>query len=449
MTLRTYHIETWGCQMNVLDSQRLAGLLESQGLIAVADAGHADVVLLNTCSVRDKAVQKVVSRLGALRRSRQLDGYPRLIGLCGCIAEQEGEALFARSPVVDFVLGTGRLAQLPIVMEAATRGLRTSATGFSQSRDYDADLIARGSSARQYVTAIHGCNQRCTFCVVPATRGEESSRPLAEITQEVEVLVERGAKEVTLLGQTVNAYRCPVTGLDFGDLVSRVGAIAGLWRLQFVTSHPKYFTRKMIDQLARVERLGAYLHIPFQSGSNRMLKRMNRGYTTDTYLELLGEIRRTIPGVSLSTDVMVGFPGESDQDFEETLQVMRAGAFGQLYGFVYSPRPGTPALKLEDDVPRSVAGARLDRLFAEQGTIQLRLSSGLVGREVEVLVDGPAKRGTVLWQGRGADNRVVNFQKWNSIRPGELARLRITGATAHALVGERVDITDGTPAGPA
>ncbi len=437
--MKTFWIETWGCQMNVLDSEHLAGMLQASGLKPVDSCTQADVVLLNTCAVREKAVQKVLSRLGELRTLKQSQGKPEIVGLCGCVAEQEGAALLAKAKALDFVLGPGRLGQLPSALAAVAEGRRVSLTGFSETRDLDNHLIARSNSARQYVTAIHGCNQHCTFCIVPYTRGKEISRPLREILSEVRSLVDRGTLEVTLLGQTINAYRCPQTGADLADLLTAVCQVEGLWRVQFITSHPRFFTPKLIETLASLPRLGTYLHLPFQAGSNRVLKAMKRRYTREAYLDLVERIRQAQPQVNLSTDVIVGFPGETEEDFRQTLELVEEVRFSQLYGFIFSPRPKTPAARYAGRVPREVAGERLERLFALQEGVSLSLNQALIGRSVEVVVDGPAKRGKGLWHGRGEDHRVVNFPAWPGIRAGELVAIRITGATAHALLGERVE----------
>ncbi len=437
MNLATYYVETWGCQMNVLDSQQLAGILESRGLQPVGEAETADVVLLNTCSVREKAVQKVLSRLGELHKLRLATGNPKVVGLCGCVAEQEGARLLARSRVLSFVLGPGKFKQLPGLLEEVEAGGRPVAQGFVGSdRDYDASLIVRRGGARQLVTAIHGCNQHCSFCVVPYTRGREVSRPLAAIVAEVRQLVDTGAREITLLGQTINAYRCPASGADLADLLTAVGEVEGLWRVQFITSHPAFFTPRLIAALGQVPRLGSYLHLPFQAGSDAVLRRMHRRYTNQDYRELIAAIRAAAPHLTLSTDVIVGFPGENEEDFEATLRLVEEIRFGQLFGFIYSPRPRTPASRYPGAVPRQVAGKRLERLFQVQEEIQLSLNQSFIGRTVEVLLDGPARRGA-LWQGRGADNRVVNLPPWEGIAAGQLARVTVLAATAHALFGER------------
>lgn len=437
MELKTYMVETWGCQMNVLDSQYLEGILRSRGLLPVQSASQADVAVLNTCSVREKAVHKVLSRLGELRVTRLESGRPRVVGLCGCVAEQEGARLLARSSMLTFVLGPGRIGQLGAALDAAGEGERVSVTGFETSRDVDTHLIARGSSVRQYVTVVHGCNQHCTFCIVPYTRGHELSRPLSDIVAEVEGLATTGVREITLLGQTVNAYRCPVTGAGFADLLAAVDGVAGSFRVQFLTSHPKYFTDKMIEALSRLSKVGRYLHVPFQAGSDGVLKRMHRSYTRGEYLALVDRLRRSVPDLTLSTDVIVGFPGESDADFEQTLSLIDDVRFGQLYGFIYSPRPRTPAARYGERVPANVARERLERVFALQGAVQLELNQAMIGRTTEVLVDGPAKRGAGVWQGRGDDNRVVTFAAWDGIHEGLLTRIDISGATAHGLLGAR------------
>lgn len=438
MELRTFCIETWGCQMNVLDSQHLEGELRAMGLAPAATAGEADVVLLNTCSVREKAVQKVLTRLGELGRLQREAGRPRLTGLCGCVAEQEGARLLATDRSLAFVLGPGRVGDLRAAIAAACSGDRSAFTGFRPTRELDYHVLDRAGRRRHFVTVVHGCSQHCSFCVVPYTRGHEISRPLGEIVAEVRHIAETAPdSEITLLGQTVNAYRCPETGADLADLLSALAQIPRIWRLQFLTSHPKFFSDKLIHTVAQLPNRGRYLHLPVQSGSTRMLRAMRRGYDRESYLELVHRLRAALGSITLSTDVIVGFPGETDEDFEATLRLVEEVRFGQLYGFVYSPRPRTPAARYPDRVPREVSRERIGRLFALQDEIQLATNQGLIGSSVEVLVDGPARRGVGLWQGRGDDNRVVNFPAWKGIAPGTLARVVIGAATAHALIGRR------------
>jgi tRNA-2-methylthio-N6-dimethylallyladenosine synthase len=444
MEIRTYRVETWGCQMNVLDSQRLEGVLRGRGLVAADTADSADLVLLNTCAVREKAVQKIVSRLGELRALQQRTGLPRHVGLCGCVAEQEGTDFLDRLSVVSFVLGPGQIAGLGGALDVIASGERPALLGTAPGGSYQAAAIARTDSRRQFVTVMHGCDQHCTYCVVPLARGREVGRPLADIVAEVRDLAAAGVLEVTLLGQTINAYRCPSTGADLADLLEAVTGVDGLWRVQVVTSHPRFFDEKLIRALGTLPRLATMLHMPCQAGADRTLKRMGRRYTRQQYLDLVGEIRAAAPQLTLSTDVIVGFPGETEEEFLETVDLVSRVRFGQLYGFVFSPRQGTGAARLEGRVPRAEAGERLNRLFAVQGAIQLDLNRALVGQTVEILVDGPAKRGAALWHGRGADNRVVNFPAWDSIRAGVLASVTVTGATAHALMGDRTE----NPVGP-
>lgn len=434
--MRTYFVETWGCQMNVLDSQFMEGLLLRQGLTAAPAAEEADVVVLNTCSVREKAVQKVLSRLGELHRIQRESGRPEIVGLCGCIAEQEGENLLKRSRVLSFVLGPGRIAEIPVAIESAMSGKRAVFTGFVENRDYDAQIVARGGACRHYVTAIHGCEQHCTYCVVPYTRGREVSRPMHAIVAEITGLARMGAVEITLLGQTINAYRCPETKADLADLLAAVTKIEGPSWIQFITSHPRFFTEKLVNAIGRLPRLGTYLHLPLQAGSNRILAAMNRRYTRERYLDLVRQIREQRPETVFSTDVIVGFPGESDEDFELTLDMVREVRFGQLFGFIYSPRPRTPAALLERRVERSVAGARLDRLFKLQAEIQLVLQSFLIGSTRQILLDGPSRRGNGQWQGRGGDNRVVNLPGHPGFAAGQLVTVNVTGATPYALLGK-------------
>ena len=390
--LQSYFVETWGCQMNELDSRYLEGILQARGLCPAADAGAAEVVLLNTCAVREKAVHKVLSRLGELERSRHATGKPALVGLCGCVAEQDGARLLARSRVLGFVLGPGRIGQLGAALDAAAAGERVSALGFTGGRDWDSATIARGGRARQLVTVVHGCNQHCTFCVVPYTRGHEENRELVDIINEINNLTKSHAHEITLLGQTVNAYRCPSTGADFADLLEAVCAIEGPWRVQFLTSHPKDLSPDLVSVMAAEPRLCRHVHLPVQSGSDRVLSAMNRGYSASGYLRLVDAIRGALTGVAITTDILTGFPGETEEDVRRTLELMERAEFDEAFTYRYNPRAGTAAALLGDPVPEPVKLERLGRIIAAQRGISRRRAIGRLGAVTEVLVEGVSKR---------------------------------------------------------
>src|SRR5215212_60843 len=337
--MKTFFIETWGCQMNDLDSQRLSGNLKLRGYRRVDDEKAADVILLNTCSIREKSEHKVFSRLGELRELKH-DGVK--IGVCGCVAQQEGERILERAPWVDFVMGPGNVGHIDEILE----GNRTVAIDFPADRRYDLDAIDRGSATKAWVTIIEGCNKNCTFCIVPTTRGREVSRPFDDVLAEVRTAVDTGRVEIELLGQTVNAYRCSATGRDFGALLSAIAEEPGVARLRFMTSHPAEVSDSMIAAMRDHENISRFLHLPVQSGSSRILRRMKRLYTREKYLETIARIRKAIPEVHFSTDLIVGFPGETEDDFQETLSLIEEVNYGSLFAFKYSPRPGTPSLKL-------------------------------------------------------------------------------------------------------
>jgi len=434
--MRTFLIETWGCQMNLHDSEFLEGQMRALGLEPADGPSSADLVLLNTCSVRDKPVQKIISRIGELAKGPR----PPVIGVCGCVAQQEGEKLLARSPAVGFVLGPGQNARLGEALRLVSQGTRPVLTGFDAEQDVNFNTIFRTSSTRGMITVVEGCNEFCTFCVVPYTRGREVSRPIDDVLAEASHLAARGLKEVELLGQTINAYRCPTTGADFAELLDRVATVDGLERVRFITSHPRHFTQRLIAVLARHPRISRYLHLPFQSGSDTILGRMHRRYTRGEYLELVARLRTAVPDLNLSTDVIVGFPGESEEDFEASLDLLERVRFGQVFAFGYSPRPRTPAARYEGRVPPAVVSERLQRLFTVADRISLELNQERVGAVIPVLIDGTSRRGSDQWQGRGEDNRVVNFARVGGERIGDIVPVRIDRAGPHSLVGEIVDV---------
>lgn len=432
--------------MNLHDTERLHGTLSESGLVPASAPESADLVLLNTCSVREKPVQKILSRIGELA---VLDNRP-IIGVCGCVAQQEGESLLERSRSVGFVLGPGQVGRVTEAVRAVSQGERAVYTGFDPETDYNFSTIFRKRPGRGMVTVIEGCNEYCTFCIVPYTRGREVSRRIEDILTEVRGLQAAGVREVELLGQTVNAYQDPHSGASFADLLREVATLDPETRIRFITSHPRHFSAELIEVMAAFPNVSRYLHLPFQAGSDRILKRMNRKYTRDEYLSLVARIREAVPDITLSTDVIVGFPGERDEDFAHTIELLQRVRFGQVFAFAYSPRPRTPSRKYDDQVAEPVKKARLQELFALTDRISLELNQSLVGRTVEVLVDGPSRKREDEWQGRGDDNRVINFPMTGSERIGDIVRVVVTDAGPHSLRGRRADPIAGLPVvGPA
>ena len=392
------------------------------------------MVLLNTCSVRDKAEQKVydyLGRLAVLKRER-----PDLVlGVCGCVAQQEGQSLLDRLPHVDFVLGTGRIETLPsVVRRVVEEGSRPCETGFDLDEvAYTPGAIARVVPHRASITVIEGCNKNCTFCVVPATRGRERNRRLADVVEESRRLLAEGVVEIELLGQTVNAYRDPESGGDLADLLDAVAPLPGLRRLRFVTSHPRNFNSKLIRAMAANATVCPALHLPVQSGSDPVLRRMKRQYTRAEYLALVAVLRGAIPELALSTDIIVGFPGETDADFEATLSLLDEVRYAYVFSFAYSPRPRTAAARWPHDVTPAVASKRLALLEERQREIQRALHRGLEGRELEVLIEGPDKRGKGS-SGRSPCNRVVNLDA-PGLPPGSFVTARIDRGFPYSLLG--------------
>jgi len=428
-----YLIETWGCQMNQHDSERMAGLLSAQGMTPARRAADADVILLNTCAVREEASEKVFSRLGWLGRLK--NARPDLvIGVCGCVAQMEQAAIFKRAPHVDIVMGPRQLASLPALVGQARERRHQLAVLDPRDRLLPEEAPAlRSSRAKAYITVMEGCNKGCTFCIVPATRGRESCRPSDMILAEASAAVEAGYLEIELLGQNVNAWRSD--GWDFTRLLSAVSRIPGLKRLRFTTSHPLHFKNTIPDLMAARPVLCPHVHLPFQSGSDAVLARMSRGYTASQFLSRLAYARSRVPGLSFSTDVIVGFPDETEGDFLSTLAIVEQARFHQLFAFTYSARRGTPAAALDDGVPADVKSERLQRLIGAQLAIQAEIYQRYVGRVEEILVEGPSIRDPRWLAGRTATNKVVNFPGSAGLT-GSMAAVRITGAGSTSLRGE-------------
>ncbi len=438
------YIKTFGCQMNEYDSARLAELLaHSHGLELTADAASADVLLLNTCSVREKAQEKVFSQLGRWQEWKQ--ARPELvIGVGGCVASQEGAALLARAPYVDLVFGPQTLHRLPEMLTRA-RDTRAPAVdvSFPEIEKFDRLPAPRGDGVRAYVSIMEGCSKYCSFCVVPYTRGEEFSRPLHDVVREMRQLAAQGVREVTLLGQNVNAYRGAMPdgdGADLALLLHYVAAVDGIGRIRFTTSHPLDVSDSLVRAYAELPQLVSQLHLPVQSGSDRILARMKRGYTLLEYKSIVRRLRAARPTLSLSSDFIVGFPGETDADFQATLDLIDALAFDHSFSFIYSARPGTPAAAMPDDVPDTVKEARLHELQERLLTHERRVSRGMVGGVQRVLVGRHARKDPRQLAGRTENNRVVNFDGATELI-GRFVDVRITEAMPNSLRGELVDAT--------
>ena len=429
---KTFYIETWGCQMNELDTQRLSGGLKLRGFRRVDSEDQADMILLNTCSIRDKSEQKVYSHLGRLRELKKERDIT--IGVCGCVAQQEGQQILDRAPWVDFVMGPGNVGYLDEVLDNGKR----LALEFHEDRHYDYANIDRTSATKAWITIIEGCNKNCTFCIVPTTRGREVSRPFADVLDEARTAVASGRVEIELLGQTVNAYRCPVTGKDFGALLRAIALLENVVRLRFMTSHPAEVSDSMIEAMRDHANISRFLHLPVQSGSSRILRRMKRLYTREKYLETIARIRAVVPDIHFSTDIIVGFPGETEEDFQETLSLIEEVRYGSLFAFKYSPRPGTPALKLGDAVEDAIASERLQRLFDLHERHKRERLESYRGRVMPVLVEGPSKHDPVMLAGRTDDYWVVNFTGDPATPVGSILDVRIESAKHHTLRGEAV-----------
>ena len=437
---KSVFVETWGCQMNELDGRRFIGLLQRDGYREAPDPETADVILLNTCSIRDRAEQKVYDRLGRLAQLKRLRD-DLVLGVCGCVAQQEGELLLKRLPHVDFVLGTGRIEALPSVVRRVTEeGDRPCEIGFDPDEvAYTPAAIARNLRHRASITVIEGCNKNCTFCVVPTTRGRERNRRMADVVTECRSLLEAGVIEIELLGQTVNAFRDPGTGEDFADLLRALSRLEGdgLRRLRFVTSHPKNFTDRLIGVMADSRVVCPALHLPVQSGSTRVLAKMKRQYSREDYLDLVARIREQVPGIAMATDIIVGFPTETEEDFRQSLYLVEEVGYASAFCFAYSPRPRTAAARWESDVTPAVASERLTRLIELQDKIQHKLNKELEGSTLDVLVDGPDRKGKRS-SGRSPCNRVVNIDSDDPIPPGTFVQVLVEKGSPHSLLATPV-----------
>jgi tRNA-2-methylthio-N6-dimethylallyladenosine synthase len=432
VTMRRIYVETYGCQMNVADTELMLGVLGREGYVRTDDPALADVMLVNTCAVRDHAEQRVLSRLGELKGSKRPGG---VLGVVGCMAQRLGPRLLEQVPEVDLVIGPDGYRGLAELIARARSGAggeggagggeRAADVEFRPWEHYEDVPVERDRRVSAFVTVQRGCNYRCTFCVVPMTRGPERSRMLTDVAREVQTLASRGTTEVTLLGQTVNSYHDGEH--DFADLLRAVGTVPGIRRLRFTSPYPTDFSDRLLAAMRDTPAVCEHVHLPVQSGSSRVLKRMLRRYTRERYLEVVAALRKGVPAIALTTDVIVGFPGETEEDFQETVSLVEAVGFDDAYTFKYSPREGTPATRLKDRVPDEVAGGRLQRLIAVVRSMAKQKNIALVGTTFEVLVEGKAKRGGLL-QGRTRTNKIALFagpDEW----VGTYRRVRLTGTT--------------------
>jgi len=432
------YVETFGCQMNVNDSEKIATLLKDVGYLSTDDPDRADLVILNTCSVRAKAEQKVYGHLGRFKGARsRKKGF--LLGVGGCVAQQEGERLLQKVPWLDLVFGTHNLHLLPEMVRAAEQGERRAEVGFIDNEtrlDLFPETGGEGGVTR-FVTVMQGCDNFCSYCIVPYVRGREISRRSSDIIDEVRKAVAEGVKEVTLLGQNVNSYGLKTDGeLSFAGLIRRIAGVEGLERIRFTTSHPKDISPELIACFAEVPKLCGHIHLPAQSGSDAVLARMNRGYTRAGYLEKVAALKAARPGIQFTGDMIVGFPGETEEDFQATISLMEEVRYADLFSFIYSPRPETAAAGFPDSVSRKDKQSRLDRLQSLQQQMKRERNISFVGSRQLVLVEGVSKRGDQLY-GRIDGNRIVNFAAGPALI-GTMAEVTITQDYQNSLLGEIV-----------
>ncbi|MFL6754324.1 MAG: tRNA (N6-isopentenyl adenosine(37)-C2)-methylthiotransferase MiaB [Sphingomicrobium sp.] len=427
MTPKTFKIKSFGCQMNVYDGERMAELLAQQGMTPVAEGDEADLVVLNTCHIREKAADKAYSDVGRLRRE---DGSKPLVALAGCVAQAEGAEAKRRSQLIDIVVGPQAYHRLPEMVAHATRGARPVDTDMPAISKFDALPARRRATPSAFLTVQEGCDKFCTYCVVPYTRGAEISRPWEDIVAEAEQLAGVGAREIVLLGQNVNAWADDRLGL--ADLIRALAKIDGLERIRYTTSHPADMNDELIAAHGEIDKLMPYLHLPVQSGSNRILKAMNRSHTAENYLAILEKMRAARPDIALSGDFIVGFPGETEEDFEATLQIVDAVRYASAYSFKYSPRPGTPAATMEDQIPRDIMDDRLQRLQARINQHQLAFNRSTVGTDTQILVERNGKH----------DRQMIGRSPWlqsvhveTSAKVGDIVDVTLVGAGPNSMSG--------------
>ncbi|HEY0704090.1 MAG TPA: tRNA (N6-isopentenyl adenosine(37)-C2)-methylthiotransferase MiaB [Candidatus Acidoferrales bacterium] len=433
---KSFFIETFGCQMNDHDSEKVAGVLQGRGYWPVETPSQADLVLYNTCSIREKAAQKVFARLGDWKTLA--DG--KIIGVLGCLAQQEGEEIFERAPWVSLVCGSASYRKLPeLIDQLESGGRRVTGLDLDTDETFETDITRRDRLLSAYITIIEGCDYSCAYCVVPRTRGPERSRASEAVLAEARRLADAGYTEIQLLGQTVNSYRDPgPRGWRFVDLLRAVADVPGIRRVRFTTSHPNDFTREIVEAIEAVPAICNHVHLPVQSGSSRVLKAMRRTYTREEYLEKIGWMRAASRNISITSDIIVGFPGETAEDFEDSLSLLDAAQYDAIFSFTYSPRPNTPAKDMPDAIPEEEKSKRLAKLNERQRGIQTARNEMTIGDTFEVHTDGhhPARG---MWGGRTSCNRLVNFTSTRPALLGEYIQVKISHASANLVFGEHVE----------
>ena len=435
---KTFYIETFGCQMNAHDSEKVIGTLERQGYAQVQDEAAAGLILYNTCSIRDKAEQKVFHRLNEYKR---MQGEGKKFAVLGCVAQQEGEKIFEKAPYVSIVSGSASYRNLPQMLARLEAG-ESRITGLDDRQTeetFETEFTSRSNPHRGYITIIEGCDKFCAYCVVPYTRGKERSRTSESVLQEARRMADAGFTEIQLLGQNVNSYHDPLGKMSFAELLAAVGQVAGIRRVRFTTSHPRHFSREIVEALDAVPTLCDHVHLPVQSGSSAILKAMNREYTREWYLERISWIKAAKRPISMTSDIIVGFPGETEADFEDTATLLDEVGYDAIFAFKYSPRPNTPAISMADSIPDEVKVERLQRLLDRQRELQRVGYERHLGEVMEVMVEGHNRqRGQVI--GRSSQNKTVNFTTTQPIlpAPGAYLPVRITQTFPNSLVGEAI-----------
>ncbi|MFI5360146.1 MAG: tRNA (N6-isopentenyl adenosine(37)-C2)-methylthiotransferase MiaB [Halanaerobiales bacterium] len=438
--LKKYFIITYGCQMNEHDSEKLAGMLESIGYHKADFVEEADIILINTCTIRENADLKVFGKVGELKRLKEKNP-DLIIGVGGCMMQSEKavQDLYEKHPQVDLIFGTHNIHHVPDLIQRIQRERGRIVEVWDAEEGLIPDLPSvRESEFKAWVSIIQGCNNFCTYCIVPYVRGRERSRPLNDIVAEVERLVADGVKEITLLGQNVNSYGKDLEEeVDFADLLQALDKIPGLQRLRYMTSHPRDFTTKLIEVIRDSRSVCEHFHLPIQSGSNSILKKMNRGYSREKYMELVNKIRQAIPEASITTDIIVGFPGETEEEFQETMELVKEVRFDSAFTFIYSPRTGTPAAKMADQIPEEIKKGRLNRLMDLQNQISLEKNQEDLGKIVEVLIEGESKNNPETLMGRDRRNKLVIIPKTEGVI-GEIVNVKINRVQSFTLYGEVV-----------